>query len=338
MSGEIPRSFGTIGLVAALVMSGVGATVPARAEDCLAAPNSPAPQGTHWYYRLDWATQRKCWYTRAPAQPVQQAAAPARLAQVTPLHSIPAPSGPIPATDGGPMSLSPGDSAPPSPHVKILAVKPTSAQGITATANKLAERDAQEGNTAPSMIEAPALQASMSSQTSAQAAGPASVPPVTWPDAPPAVAAVHAQVPLAIPTDAPTDDVSVDAETIGRGGKPTNNTGMPMIIFPILALGLTAVGILSMKIAAARRRRIVTDHAEPDGVYDQRQHEWRDNHDQLGSVHERREYQSLISAISDTFRAEDGADQITHQISKRRDKLAQLHQDLDRLLQSPAAA
>ena len=80
------------------------------------------------------------------------------------------------------------------------------------------------------------------------------------------------------------------------------------------------------------------DHPEPDRVDDQRQHEWRDDQDQHGSVDERREYQSLISAVSDPFRAEGGADQITHEISKRRDKLAQLHQDLDRLLQSPTAA
>jgi hypothetical protein len=333
MSGEILRPLGTIGLVAALLMSGVGVTVPARAEDCLAAPNSPAPQGTHWYYRLDWATQRKCWYTRAPAQPVQQAAAPATLARVTPSHSKPAPSGPIPATDGDPMSVSPGDSPPPSPHVKILSVKPTSAQEITATSDKLAQRSVNEGDAAPSMIEAPAPQASTSSQTSAQAAGPAPVPPVTWPDAPPAVAAVQAQTPVAIPTDAPADAVSIDAERIARGG-----TGMPMIIFPSLALVLMVVGVLSMKIAAARRRRTVMDHAEPDGPFDQRQHERRDNYDQRGSVHERREYQSLISAVSDPFRAEDGAEQITHQISKRRDKLAQLHQDLDRLLQSPTVA
>jgi hypothetical protein len=336
MSGEIPRPFGTFGLVAALLMSGVCVTVPARAEDCLAAPNSPAPQGTHWYYRLDWATQRKCWYTRAAGQPVQQAAAPTRLARVTPL-SKPAPSGPTPATDGAPMSVSPGDSAPPSPRVKMLADKPTSAQEITATSDKLAQRSANEGNTAPPTIEALAPQASTSSQTSPQSAEPSPVPSVTWPDAPPAVAAVQPQAPVAIPTAALADEGSVDAERIAGGGKPTNNAGMPMIIFPILALGLTAVGILSMKIAAARRRRIVMDHAEPDRVYDQRQHEWRDNHDQRGSVHER-EYQSLVSAVSDPFRAEDGAEQITHQISKRRDKLAQLHQDLDRLLQSPTVA
>ena len=64
MSGEIPRPLGSIALIATLLVSGVGVTVPASANDCLAAPNSPAPQGSHWYYRLDWATQRKCWYVR----------------------------------------------------------------------------------------------------------------------------------------------------------------------------------------------------------------------------------------------------------------------------------
>jgi hypothetical protein len=50
----------------------------ARAEEtCLVAPNAPAPAGTHWYYRTDQATQRKCWYTRpqdqaAQPQPEQQ--------------------------------------------------------------------------------------------------------------------------------------------------------------------------------------------------------------------------------------------------------------------------
>jgi hypothetical protein len=113
---------------------------------------------------------------------------------------------------------------------------------------------------------------------------------------------------------------------------------MPMIIFPLLALGLTVVGLLSMKIAAARRARTIIDHPGSDRVDDQRHHEWRDGQDQHGSVDERREYHSLVSAVSDPFQAEGGADQITHEISKRRDKLAQLHQDLDRLLQSPTVA
>jgi 3'-phosphoadenosine 5'-phosphosulfate (PAPS) 3'-phosphatase len=60
-----------------------------------------------------------------------------------------------------------------------------------------------------------------------------------------------------------------------------------------------------------------------------------DDQDQHVSVDERREFHSLISAVSDSglFRTESSDYQTAHQISKRRDKLAQLRQVLDRLLQ-----
>lgn len=32
------------------------------AEDCIAAPNTPAPAGQHWWYRTDRAAKRKCWF------------------------------------------------------------------------------------------------------------------------------------------------------------------------------------------------------------------------------------------------------------------------------------
>jgi hypothetical protein len=282
MSGKIPRPFGSIALVATLLISGMRVGVPASADDCLAAPNFPAPQGSHWYYRLDWATQRKCWYVRALGPSGQQAAGPAALARVTRSQSMPATSEPTPAA------------------------------------------------------ETPAPRTNTSSPTSAEAAGQAPSGSVAWPDAPSTVTLVTAKEPIAVPTDAPADAVSVDAERTARGDKPTKNAGMPMIIFPILALGLTVVGFLFVKIAATRRTRTTNYHAEPGWIDDQGQHQWRD--DRQGSVDERREYQSLISVVSDLFRVEGGADQITYEISKRRDKLAQLHQDLDRLLQSTTPA
>jgi hypothetical protein len=36
-------------------------TSRSHAETCIAAPTAPAPQGSHWYYRLERGTQRKCW-------------------------------------------------------------------------------------------------------------------------------------------------------------------------------------------------------------------------------------------------------------------------------------
>ena len=38
----------------------------ARAADtCLSGPKGAAPKGSHWYYRVDHATKRNCWYVRA---------------------------------------------------------------------------------------------------------------------------------------------------------------------------------------------------------------------------------------------------------------------------------
>jgi hypothetical protein len=50
-------------------------TLQAVEDDCIDAPNAQAPQGSHWYYRLDRANQRKCWYL-APKRKTSQKVAP----------------------------------------------------------------------------------------------------------------------------------------------------------------------------------------------------------------------------------------------------------------------
>ena len=43
------------------------------ADECLAKPNGPTPQGQHWYYRIDHANDgRQCWYLRAEIGRVQK--------------------------------------------------------------------------------------------------------------------------------------------------------------------------------------------------------------------------------------------------------------------------
>jgi hypothetical protein len=32
------------------------------ADDCLSAPKGASPEGSHWFYRIDHATKRHCWY------------------------------------------------------------------------------------------------------------------------------------------------------------------------------------------------------------------------------------------------------------------------------------
>ena len=319
MSGKTPRLVGLIAFVVTLLVSGIDVGMPdtARADDCLTAPNSPAPQGTHWYYHVDRTNQRKCWYVRASSQPAQQAAAQAtsEAAPAAQSHSMPVSSGPMPATAGAsaPMSISPGNSAPRLPHVRILAVKPKLAAAISATTDKSVQGSGQEGSTGPSIPEPPAPKASTSLQANAQAAGPAPAAPATWPDVLPTVATVGAPEPGAVLADAgaepvgPKTDTQVPdrTESTARGGEPTINAGMagsltamPMLI--TLALGLVAAGAITrvlMKIAAARRASVMIDHPDSDRVDDQWRPE-RHNDQEHGFVDEPQEDEPVISAVS----------------------------------------
>jgi hypothetical protein len=159
------RLVGLIVFVVTLLVSGIDVGMPntARTDDCLTAPNSSAPQGTHWYYHVDRTNQRKCWYVRATSQPAQQGAAQAtsEAAPAAQSDSMPVSSGPMPATAAAsaPMSISPGNSAPRLPHVRILAVKPKLVAAISATTDKSVQGSGQEGSTGPSIPEPPAPKA-----------------------------------------------------------------------------------------------------------------------------------------------------------------------------------
>ena len=357
MSGKTPRLVGLIAFVVTLLVSGIVVGMPntARADDCLTAPNSPAPQGTHWYYHVDRTNKRKCWYVRASSQPAQQAAAQAtsEAAPAAQSDSMPVSSGPMPATAAAsaPMSISPGNSASPLPHARILA-KPKLAAAVSATTDKSVQGSGQEGSTGPAIPKATAPKPSTSLQTNAQAAGPAPAAPAAWP------ATVGAPEPGAVLADAGTESVGPKTDTqvpdgtesTARGGEPTINAGMagsltatPMLL--TLALGLVAAGTVTrvvMKIAAARRAAVMIDHPESDWVDDQWRPERR-NGPEHEFVDEPQESELVTSAASKyeshPSRAEDewpehslgeGSASQMNEISE--DSLAQLSRDLHKAL------
>jgi hypothetical protein len=211
----------SIALVATLLVwwcAGLGVPAnTARADDCLTAPNSPAPAGSHWYFRLDRAKQRNCWYLHAPDQPRQPVAAQAKSNATPPTDTI-AFKKRATASPSAPTSTSPGDSAAPLPPLK-----PQGAPMSSATTDQPVRQSEQKGSLATSIPDAPAPQ---SSQTGTQGAEPAPATATVSPD-PPAVAAVKAQEPPPVSSESvrPTANAraSDDAESTARDGGSTAN-------------------------------------------------------------------------------------------------------------------
>ncbi len=78
MVEQIRLPIGSIAVVSALLVSIsgiIGSAGAARAANCLTAPGSSAPPNSHWYYRTDRTTQRKCWFLRALDGSSQEGAA-----------------------------------------------------------------------------------------------------------------------------------------------------------------------------------------------------------------------------------------------------------------------
>jgi hypothetical protein len=70
------------------------------ADDCLSGPKGTAPAGHHWYYRIDRATKRQCWYSRAESDKTARAAprdlSPPSQAASSAVATNPAPPPPSP--------------------------------------------------------------------------------------------------------------------------------------------------------------------------------------------------------------------------------------------------
>jgi hypothetical protein len=57
-----------IGALATVTLVGAMNGVAHAADNCLSGPKGAAPKGSHWYYRIDHATKRNCWYVRAEGE------------------------------------------------------------------------------------------------------------------------------------------------------------------------------------------------------------------------------------------------------------------------------
>jgi hypothetical protein len=315
--------FTSFAFVLMIIVSGTTTTVPfdlARASDCLAAPNSPAPKGSHWYYHLNRETQQKCWHPRSSEKQPQRATAQTSSGDAA-----------VPSTGAGQTGSTAahdidGPSGQGKPPTKAIQ-DPASNTIPNRSASQIAPREDTE---------LPASRESSSSDTGVQAAPTA----VVWPDPPPMAPAINAREANAVVADAALDPVPDNADSAGSNSERTSKFEIPIIVFPALAIGLVVIGFgarLIMKDSAARRAQTV-DHTEAVTISDE---------DHAGSSENRRadrstglgedDFQSFVSAVSGRGPLERivGSVQTTNEISAREARLAQLREDIDRRLRWP---
>ncbi len=261
------RLAGSIPVIATLVLAAMGVEAPsatAHAEDCLASPNSPAPKGSWWYYRLDSPTQRKCWYLRALGWPAKQTTERETGQPPSSGSASSEPTRPSDSTDDSTPSLPAADTATVGSIVRE-AIAPQASPGLqtgapiappTQNDASVVTANSREGKAADAFLERPVQETSASSQTDAQTAG-ANDAEVASPDAAPRIMA-HAAL-----TDAATSVPDDYVERVARSREQAANE-QPPIFFFVIAVALAVIGIVihfARRLRNSHRRR--QDPASP---------------------------------------------------------------------------
>ncbi len=249
-------------------------------ENCLAAPNTLAPQGSHWYYRTDHVKQRKCWYLRTQGPAIQEQAA-----QEQPETGVtarrPTPNTAPDQSGSEPLELRPGEAQPPA-----LAAKPTKGNMQDGAQ---ASRPTGVGQAACPEPPSPAGTSQVAWPKPPSLAGPGQV---AWPDPPPAAGADKVAWPApsspgggvkgASGENAPKDRTTQTQEVPATGSisdkgarndvgadklvaKP-NQSGSSVGLLLVFAIGLILAGIFVrwiVRMTLTRRPTVYLDRQEP---------------------------------------------------------------------------
>ena len=278
--GTIASPATSVAVSGVLLLVGIALPIDStRAEDaCATAPGAAAPAGQHWYYRIDRATHRKCWFMHAIVPlSAHTAAEPADAASIPP---------PAVATPQWPSAATPQGTSQVTPQATSQATGATTAPQAPANASPAGTSSAQTAN-APSeatgTLPAPHITVLNVKPGSAPFAGPppssqaSASEPTAEPQMPqmsPGLSNVPgkgdlkpanraAAVPAPSATDAAPDALAHDAASASA---PTQSN----LFFVVdLALGIAAALIVLVgKMAGLLRTPRLSDH--PDDVWRRR--------------------------------------------------------------------
>jgi len=223
---------------------------PSAADECLPAPKGAAPQGQHWYYHLDRATQRKCWYLHETiAKPAARAAAPAARANSAAQPAAPAATG------------RPAERAAPSPWRRDASAQPSGASNGEANASR--SEEATGATAAPALNAAPPLQPAsepMAAQGGSTLSSDAPQPASTGAQDAPGATGDSAPTAASTPTDAgdtTMEDALAQSDKAPVTAAAPESASSHSVAQDLLILALAAIlaGVVSVAVAVLRGRK-----------------------------------------------------------------------------------
>ena len=316
-------SLTSFAFVLLIIISGATTTVPldlARASDCLTAPNSPAPKGSHWYYHLNRETQQKCWYMRSSEKQPQHA-----TTQTTSTSAA------VPSTSAGQIGSTGAhdiDRSSRQPEPSTAAIQePASGTMPNGSASQPSPPENRQAATA--------LQENASSDANGQPTVPTAV---VWPDPPPITPSVNAgEAIAATASDDPVYPVTDTTDSVSRNGERTSTFEIPIAIFPAFAFGLVVIGFavrFLMKDAAPRPAQEVDQTAAVTTLDDDDHIKSPENRLAEPTSFGEDDFQSFVSAVSSRGPLERivGSVHPANEISAREARLAQLRENIGQRL------
>ncbi len=289
VTGELMTANARLIPVVAVLLMALGnaclSTGSARAEEnCLAAPNTQPPQGSHWYYRTDPVKQSKCWHLRTEGQAIQTPAA-----QQEPGRGLP----------NKPLLIVPEDVEGEAFATLLAATGAAGVKSKTAPAQVAPETRVERRPVQPAQAALDSGTTQEITQDGARVGGQAKTDPVAWPD-PPSPAGADRVVwpdppsPVAPATqeaasesasaekvhqarDVPATTTKMNQNAQNTDGtdkqvaEPANMAGSQRMIADgtvlAFAIGLVIAGIFLrfvVRMTFARRRTIYVDRRESD--------------------------------------------------------------------------
>jgi len=236
-------------LLAGANFAAVAQNVAKPADSCLSGPKGAVPAGSHWYYRIDRATKRHCWYLGEEKDKTAAAAPQDAAASTAAPAAAPAP---------------PTDLVPPQPNAgvrKSVADAHAELPSPQARADQDAGVNVQPANGAAAAV--PAIQNSQ--RASAPDAGaPPSIVTSRWPDSSGVSSSNDPQLAAADPPgSAPADTRPAPQPTASpvalaaADSTLQKQSGSTQMLLMVMAGALALAGITASLVFRFARRRVV---------------------------------------------------------------------------------